>query len=84
VNVYDDGDQRIVRWNTAAGRMFGCAAADAIGQPLNRFIPERYHLAHSASLRAFGTTGETPRAMGDQRLLAARRADGLIIDANPS
>jgi PAS domain S-box-containing protein len=71
-----DGNQRIVRWNAAAARMFGCDAAAAIGQPLDRFIPPRYRANHSAYLHAFGETGATPRAMGHQRLLAAQRADG--------
>ncbi len=69
-------DQQIVGWNAAAARMFGCGAADAIGQPLTTFIPARYHRSHHRAMRAFGKTGDTPRAMGNFRPLSARRADG--------
>lgn len=36
-----DEQQRIVLFNAAAERMFGCAAADALQTPIERFIPER-------------------------------------------
>src|SRR5262245_3519756 len=35
-----DENQRIILFNEAAERMFGCPAAEALGQPFNRFIPE--------------------------------------------
>ena len=34
-----DAGQRIVLFNAAAERMFRCSAAEALGQPLDRFIP---------------------------------------------
>jgi len=36
-----DETQRVVLFNSAAERMLGCAAAEALGKPLDRFIPER-------------------------------------------
>ena len=39
--------QEVVLFNAAAEKMFGCSAAKAIGQPLDRFIPER--LRHGTS-----------------------------------
>jgi PAS domain S-box-containing protein len=59
-----DETQRVVLFNAAAERMFGCAAAAARGHPLDRFIPERLRAAHRAHVRAFGATGVTSRAMG--------------------
>jgi PAS domain S-box-containing protein len=54
-----DEDQHVVLFNEAAERMFGCRAADAMGQPLDRFIPECFHRANShdslTALRADGT-----------------------------
>jgi PAS domain S-box-containing protein len=54
-----DEDQRVVLFNEAAERMFGCRAADAMGQPLDRFIPQCFHRANShdslTALRADGT-----------------------------
>ena len=34
-----DHDQRVVLFNAAAEKMFGCPAADAIGNSIERFIP---------------------------------------------
>ena len=71
-----DEDQRIVLFNEAAERMFGCLAAEAMGQPLDRFIPERFRGAHTEHVRRFGETGGTSRAMGRLSALTALRADG--------
>jgi PAS domain S-box-containing protein len=56
--------------------MFGCAAAEAIGQSIARFIPERFGTAHSDDVRRFGQTGVTNRAMGSLDSLWAVRANG--------
>jgi PAS domain S-box-containing protein len=69
-------DQRITIWNTAAERMFGCPAALARGQPLDRFIPEHFRAIHHDHIRRFGQTGATARAMGALQSLMALRADG--------
>jgi PAS domain S-box-containing protein len=71
-----DEDQHIVLFNEAAERMFGCPAAEAIGQPLDRFIPERFRSVHTGYLRRHGETGGTSRVMGRLSALAALRADG--------
>jgi len=71
-----DEGQRVVLFNAAAERMFGCSAAEALGHPLDRFIPERVRQAHRAHVHAFGTTGTTSRAMGKLQDLSALRADG--------
>ncbi|HKQ77080.1 MAG TPA: PAS domain S-box protein [Blastocatellia bacterium] len=68
-----DEDQRVVLFNEAAERMFGCPAAEVLGQPFNRFIPERFRGAYAELLRRFGETGGLSRAM---RWLTALRADG--------
>jgi PAS domain S-box-containing protein len=71
-----DDQQKITLFNAAAERMFRCLASQAIGQPLDRFIPKRFRDVHSDHIRVFSETGETTRAMGSQRSLAALRADG--------
>jgi PAS domain S-box-containing protein len=70
-----DEDHRIVLFNEAAERMFGCPAAEALGLPLDRFIPERFRGAHPEHIRAFGETGGTSRTMGKVQELRALRAD---------
>ncbi len=71
----DDG-QRIVLFNAAAERMFLFVAEDAIGQPLDRFIPERFRAAHKAHVENFGKTNITRRSMESLGGLFALRADG--------
>ncbi|HSD44306.1 MAG TPA: PAS domain-containing sensor histidine kinase [Burkholderiales bacterium] len=71
-----DADQRIVVFNAAAEQMFGCSAAQALGSPLERFIPERFRAVHRAHLERFARTGETARRMALQTALWALRADG--------
>jgi PAS domain S-box-containing protein len=71
-----DETQRVVLFNAAAERMFGCAAAEALGHPLDRFIPARLRAAHRGHVRAFGATGVTSRAMGKLGHLTGLRGDG--------
>jgi PAS domain S-box-containing protein len=71
-----DENQSIVLFNESAEQMFGCTAAEALGQPLSRFIPDRFRGAHSEFVRRFGETGGTSRAMGRLGALVALRADG--------
>ena len=49
-----DAEQEIVLFNTAAEKVFGCAASEAIGTTIERFIPERYRSAHTTHVRRFG------------------------------
>jgi PAS domain S-box-containing protein len=71
-----DAEQRIVLFNAAAERMFGVDPRQAIGAPLERFVPERFRAAHRDHVARFGRTGETARRMGRQQALWALRADG--------
>jgi len=71
-----DEEQRVLVFNRAAESMFGYQAADAIGQPLDRFIPERFRQAHHGHLRAFGRTGVSSRSMDRERQLFGLRANG--------
>ena len=74
-----DAEQRIVLFNPAAEAMFRCPAEEALGQPLDRFLPDRFQDIHRRHVAAFGHTGDTSRSMGHLRPLAALRADGEEI-----
>jgi len=71
-----DADQRVVLFNPAAERMFGCPAAKALGASIDRFIPERFHEAHRRHIEEFGRRGVTNRSMGALGALSATRANG--------
>ena len=71
-----DGAQRIVLFNAAAELMFVFPAEAAIGQPIDRFIPERFHTAHRGHIQNFGQTNVTKRSMGTLGALYGLRANG--------
>jgi PAS domain S-box-containing protein len=66
--------------------MFRCPAAEAMGQHIEKFIPQRYHEAHRAHVEKFGRSSVSDRTMGTQRPLKAVRADGeeFFIEASIS
>jgi PAS domain S-box-containing protein len=71
-----DDQQKIVLFNAAAERMFGCTASEAIGHSIERFIPKRFRPAHAEHVRKFAKTGVSSRAMGSQQALWAVRTNG--------
>ncbi|MGQ0667390.1 MAG: PAS domain-containing protein, partial [Nitrospiraceae bacterium] len=71
-----DQDQKIVLFNQAAEQMFRCPAADAFGQPLDRFLPTRFRDAHRHHIDSFGQSGVTSRKMGELGTVIGSRADG--------
>lgn len=70
-----DSDQRIVLFNPAAEQMFGYSASEMLGHTLDHLIPQRFHRAHAAHVRAFGETGVTTRRMGALGTIFGLRAD---------
>jgi len=71
-----DKRQHIVVFNAAAERIFRCKAANAVGSPLDRFIPERFRTAHRFHVERFASTGATGRRMGSDMVLYGLRANG--------
>lgn len=56
-----DEEYCIILFNAAAEKIFGCSAAEAVGEPVERFIPERFRSAHVGHVRRFAETGATGR-----------------------
>ena len=71
-----DEQQRIILFNRAAEKMFGCPPQSALGESISRFIPERFRDKHVEHIRRFGETGVTNRAMGNLNPLCGVRANG--------
>lgn len=72
-----DEQQHIVMFNPAAEEVFRCSAMDAIGTPIDRFIPARFREAHRKHVERFGETGVTQRKMGRQQpVLVGLRTNG--------
>lgn len=71
-----NSDQRITLFNAAAERMFGCPAAEALGDGIERFIPERFHLAHRQHIQHFASTRITNRSMAALGAIYGLRSNG--------
>ena len=71
-----DSNQRIIVFNKAAEKIFGCSAAETIGLPIDKFIPERFRQSHRRLIESFGKTGATTRSIDSPGTLFAVRADG--------
>ena len=71
-----DEGQRLVLFNRAAEQMFGYSAQEAIGQPLDRFVPDRFRDVHRHHLHTFGRSGVTSRKMGKLGTVMGRRSNG--------
>jgi PAS domain S-box-containing protein len=78
VNVDQDGN--VVLFNAAAERMFGCPAADAVGQPIDRFIPDLKGKALDRD-EAIDDAGSRDTRPG---VVMVRRADGSQLSAEAS
>lgn len=61
-----DQNQRIMLFNTAAEKIFGWSASEAVGQSLDQLIPERYRGVHRGFVRGFGEQSVTRRAMSER------------------
>jgi PAS domain S-box-containing protein len=71
-----DAAQNIVLFNRAAEQIFRCPRREALGGPLERFIPARLRPAHRGHIEHFARTGVTSRRMGDATTLSGLRSDG--------
>ena len=71
-----DEKQCIVLYNRAAESIFGWSSEQAMGERLEKLMPERYRTGHREHIRHFSVTGITSRRMGDGTILYGQRADG--------
>jgi PAS domain S-box-containing protein len=71
-----DEGKRVMVFNHAAESMFLCPAADAVGQPLDRFIPERIRLGNPSRSSIFSQKQGTLPAIGQVATLVGLRTNG--------
>jgi PAS domain S-box-containing protein len=71
-----DADQRILLFNAAAEKIFECGRDEAIGQQLDRFIPERFRGSHREHVRSFAQARATTRSMGSLIPISGLRISG--------
>lgn len=75
-----DAEGRVLLFNRAAEEIFGYAAGEMIGRPVETLLPERLHAGHAAHVRAFaGGAAGLRRLMGVRREVEGRRKSGEVF-----
>jgi len=77
--IYADADGIIRFWNKGAERMFGFAAAEAVGRTLDLIVPDGLRARHWEGFRRTIETGESRYGAGDVLAVPALRKDGARI-----
>ncbi len=73
--ISGDAEGRIRSWNSAATALFGFRESEAIGQPIELIIPERFRRQHQEGIHRV-TSGGPSHVIGKTVELAALRKDG--------
>ncbi|MBF0158650.1 MAG: diguanylate cyclase [Magnetococcales bacterium] len=74
-----DATGSIVFWNYGAVQLFGYTSDQAIGQPVTRLIPTRYHDAHQAAMQRAAETGVLKQVAGSRFDLHGLTREGREI-----
>ena len=77
--VLADSEGVIRFWNAGAERLFGFAAAEALGRPLDIIIPEPQRSRHWAGFRRVMETGESRYGAGEVLAVPGLRKDGTRV-----
>lgn len=75
--IVDQAGQ-VVFFNLEAEKIFGFAAGEVLGRPVEFLLPERFHPAHRAQRQEFQHQ-PADRLMGSDRTVLGRRRDGSEI-----
>jgi PAS domain S-box-containing protein len=76
-----DENQRIVLFNRAAEKIFGYAAAEVRGQPLDMLLPEVARDGHRRDPAELGHASEYRRLIGERPEIRGQRKDGSVFPA---
>jgi len=79
-----DQSQRVCLFNRMACDMFRTSAEEALGRPLDHFIPPEQQMAHRLHVDSFGRSGSTSRRMGRMHGLAGMRSNGEVFPIEAS
>ena len=79
-----DADHRITLFNRGAEEIFGYTAAEMLGAPLERLLPNGVWARHRRHVEEFGEDGVPARRMGQRAEVRGRRADGTEFPAEAS
>ncbi|MDP6811649.1 MAG: PAS domain S-box protein, partial [Alphaproteobacteria bacterium] len=77
-------DQRIQLFNRTAEEIFGYAAAEVVGEPLDLLIPHRFRRMHRRHVVDFSAVGDERRYISERPEIAGLRKDGSEFPAEAS
>ena len=79
-----DETHRITLFNHGAEQIFGYAASEVVGQPLDILLPGGVGPSHAQSVRQFAAGPVSARRMGERREIFGRRKTGEVFRADAS
>jgi PAS domain S-box-containing protein len=79
-----DAQSRLILFNRGAEKIFGYAAPEVLGRPLEMLLPDRYAADHGRHMDAFARAPDAARRMGERRPVFGRRKDGREFPAEIS
>jgi PAS domain S-box-containing protein len=79
-----DANQRITLFNRAAEEVFGYRTEEALGQPLDLLLPQRFTALHHQHVKNFRACNGNTQRMGDRSEIFGRRKDGTEFPAEAS
>ncbi len=79
-----DSRQRIALFNRGAERIFGWAAPEVMGRPLEILLPLTARESHGDHIHGFGRSTARARPMGERREISGLRKDGEVFPAEAS
>lgn len=79
-----DDAQRVIAFNHSAEEVFGYRAAEVLGAPLDRLLPERVAELHRRHIREFAAAPKSGRRMNERGPITGRRKDGTEFPAEAS
>lgn len=74
-----DANHRILRFNQSASDLFLWPRHEAVGQPIERIIPDRFRAKQGELMDRFAANESMPRRMGAARRLMGLRSDGTEV-----
>lgn len=82
--ISTDANGTITQFNQGAERIFGYAAHEVRGKPLDILLPERYREAHRHHVSRFAHSAVAARSMANRPVICGLRKDGSEFPAEAS
>ena len=79
-----NGRQTIVMFNEGAEKIFGYAASEIIGQPLEKLLPEAFRQIHQQHVRDFAQAPDASRQMARSQDVFGQRKNGEAFPSEAS